>query len=118
MEITPFDKVGEASGVSLIGKLCTLNDYQLLRNYFNNISIKGSYVIIDLTRLTFTSSHGLGLFLGIANKLKTTEKELLLFNPREEIQSVLTLAGIDKRIRVAYSCDELRHIFKEGGKEL
>ncbi len=110
MEISPFKKNDSVSGVSLIGKLCTLNDYQQLRNHFNNLLIKSSYAIIDLTRLTFTSSHGLGIFLGISRRLKTVNKELILFNPREEIKAVLTLAGIDKRVKVAYNNEELQQL--------
>ena len=113
MEISTFDKIDEVSGIALIGKLCTLNDYQQLRNYFNNITIKGSYAIIDLTRLTFTSSHGLGIFLGISGRLKAAKKELILFNPREEIKAVLTLAGIDKRVKVAYNSEDLRQLINK-----
>ena len=109
MEISTFDKIDEVSGIALIGKLCTLNDYQQLRNYFNNITIKGSYAIIDLTRLTFTSSHGLGIFLGISGRVKAA----ILFNPREEIKAVLTLAGIDKRVKVAYNSEDLRQLINK-----
>ena len=107
MEIMPFDLCEGNPGVSLVGKLCTLNDYQLLRNRFNNIVIPGKYAIIDLARLTFTSSHGLGLFLGIANQLSALGKELVLCNPQEDIASLLRVAGIDRKIRVVGSVDEL-----------
>jgi anti-anti-sigma factor len=110
MEIGPFEKIEGVPGIALIGKLCTLNDYQQLRNYFNNITITGGYAIIDLTRLTFTSSHGLGIFLGISRRLQTAKKELVLFNPREEIKAVLSLAGIDKGVKVAYNDEELQHM--------
>ena len=110
MEIGTFNNIDGVSGIALIGKLCTLNDYQQLRNRFNNISIEGNYAIIDLTRLTFTSSHGLGIFLGISRRLKTVKKELILFNPREEIKAVLSLAGIDKKVIVAYTSEELQQL--------
>ncbi len=99
MEIQSFDSYTE-TGISIIGKLCTLNDYQQLRNYFNNMKIRGNYLIADLSRLTFTSSHGLGEFMAIANTLVRRKKKLVLFNPRNEINSVLTLAGIDQVVKV------------------
>ena len=108
MEITPFTKFESAPGISLIGKLCTLNDYQQLRNYFNNITLKSNYTTIDLSRLTFTSSHGLGVLLGISSKLKAMGKELILISPRDEIKAVLTLAGIDKRIKVVYKEEDFQ----------
>lgn len=115
MEITVFNKINGISGISLIGKLCTLNDYQQLRNHFNNVSIESRCAIIDLTRLTFTSSHGLGIFLGISRRLKTVKKELVLFNPRDEIKAVLTLAGIDKEILVASDSEELQQLINMEG---
>lgn len=113
MEIVPFEKNRRVPGISLIGKLCTLNDYQLLRNQFNNITIEGSYAIIDLTRLTFTSSDGLGIFFNIARRLKAIKKDLILFNPRKEVKSVLLITGIDKRIKIIYTNNELLRWIKE-----
>ena len=106
MEINPFNKYAE-TGISIIGKLCMLNDYQQLRNRFNNMNIKGNYLIIDLSRLTFTSSHGLGEFISINNTLARRKKKLILLNPRNEILSIISLAGIDKIITVLMSDEEL-----------
>lgn len=116
MEITPFNKFESVPGISLIGKLCTLNDYQQLRNYLNNITLKSYYMIIDLSRLTFTSSHGLGIFLGISRKLKATGKELILYNPRDEIKAVLILAGIDKSIKAVYKEEDLKQTINSDNK--
>ncbi len=95
MEIKTFSKWNQTC-VSLIGKLCTLNDYQQLRNHINNTKIKSDFLIVDLNRLTFTSSHGLGELVAISNALKKRKQKLLLFNPREEIKSIISLAGIDQ----------------------
>lgn len=106
MEIQSFDAYSE-TGISIIGKLCTLNDYQQLRNFFNNMKINGDYLIADLSRLTFTSSHGLGELIAISNALTRRKKKLILFNPRSEILSVLTLAGIDQVITVYLEEEDL-----------
>ncbi len=106
MEIQSFDTYSE-TGISIIGKLCMLNDYQQLRNHLNNMRIAGNYLIVDLSRLTFTSSHGLGEFVAIANTLKRQKKNLILFQPRSEILSVLTLAGIDQLVSVYLEEEDL-----------
>jgi len=106
MEIKLFDKYPE-TGLSIIGKMCTLNDYQQLRNYFNNINIKGDFLIVDLSRCTFTSSHGLGELVAIGNTLAKRKKKIILLNPRDEILSIITLAGIDKILTVISGDEKL-----------
>jgi len=113
MEIMPFEKIENTTGISLIGKLCTLNDYQQLRNQITNLKIEGKHLILDLSRLTFSSSHGLGILIGMSNKLNTTDIELVLYNPREEIRSVLSVSGIDKKIKTVYTEEQLRQALKE-----
>lgn len=106
MEINQFNRYAE-SGFSIIGKMCTLNDYQQLRNHFNNMNIRGNYLIVDLSRCTFSSSHGLGELVAINNTLARRKKKLILFNPRSEILSIITLAGIDKIVTVITGEDGL-----------
>ncbi len=106
MEITPFEDFSE-SGITIIGKLCSLNAYQQLRNYFNNMKIVNNYLIVDLRRCTFTSSHGLGELVAISNSLTRRRKKLILFSPREEIFNVITLSGIDQVITVLHSAEEV-----------
>lgn len=106
MELQKAEKCNETS-IILIGKLCTLNDYQQLRNFCNNLKIKGQSLVIDLHRLTFSSSHGLGELVAISNSLLKRKIKLILFNPREEINAVLNLAGIDKVLTVTYTEEEL-----------
>ncbi len=111
MEISSFNKYNQ-TGFSLIGKMCTLNDYQLLKNHFTNIKNKSKNVIVDLSRLTFTSSHGLGTLISISKTLKKMGKNLILFNPREEIELIIKTAGIDKIIRIIQNENKLAEISK------
>ena len=74
-------------------------------------------MIINLSRLTFTSSYGLGVLLGISRKLNATGTELILYNPRDEIKAVLTLAGIDRRIKAAYNEEYLQQIITKTSNE-
>ena len=107
-----FNKFEKTAGISLIGKLCTLNDYQQLRNHMTNLKMEGKYLVLDLSRLTFSSSHGLGILIGMFNKLKTTNIELVLYNPRDEINSILSISGIDKKIKTIHHEEQLRQMLE------
>ncbi|MGD9202349.1 MAG: STAS domain-containing protein [Chitinispirillia bacterium] len=108
MEIISFQKYDQ-QGFSVIGKMCDLNDYQHLRSYFDNIKINKKKFIIDLSRLTFSSSHGLGLFIEIAQTLQKSNTEIYLYKPREEINTIISLVGLDQIIPILRSEKELRN---------
>lgn len=111
MEITPFTKYSKTD-FSLIGKMCTLNDYQKLRNYFNNLKIKSKFLIIDMSRLTFTGTHGLGTLISISKSTKKQNVKMILYNPKEEINSVIKVTGISMIIKVVNDKKELAEAIK------
>ncbi|MBN1980336.1 MAG: STAS domain-containing protein [Chitinivibrionales bacterium] len=93
-------KILNQTSFSLIGKMVHLNDYQKLRNYCNNLRIDESLLIADLSRLTFSSTHGLGIFITVAKTIQKIGKQFILFKPREELLSIIQLIGIDQVIPV------------------
>jgi anti-anti-sigma factor len=109
MEINSFQKYGQ-QGFSVIGKMCDLNDYQHLISYFNNIKINDKIFIVDLSRLTFSSSHGLGLFIEISQTLQKSNTEIYLYKPRDEIHTIISLIGLDQVIPIIYNEKEFMKI--------
>lgn len=53
-------------------------------------------VVLDLSKIGFMDSSGLGLILGRYTKIKDLGGEMALENPSEEILKILQLAGVDK----------------------
>jgi len=107
MEIEHFQK-DDHQGFSVIGKMCNLNDYQHLRSCFNNIKITKNKFIVDLSKLTFSSSHGLGLFIEIAQTLQKSDTEMYLYKPREEINTIISLIGLDQVLPIIQNEKELK----------
>lgn len=56
--------------------------------------------VIELDRLDFMDSSGLGLILGRYNKMKQLGGKLVLENPTKEIEKILRLSGADKLIEI------------------
>ncbi len=95
---------------SLIGKMCTQKDYQLIENHINNAKIKSNNVILDLSRLTYCTPHSLTIFVTISNILDKADKKVILFNPREEIQKLITMTRIDSIVPVVNTEKELKKL--------
>ncbi len=112
MEIKSFDKNRRTYYV-LIGKVCTLHDYEELHSVIHdNVKLTNKIIIIDLSRITFISSQGLGSLISLSNSLRGTDINIYLFNPRGEIKQEIEMAGVNMVIPTAYSEDELEKMIK------
>ena len=92
-----------------VGKMCDLTDYEELKKTVNNVKQEINTIVIDLNRITFITSQGLGLFISISKILQDLGKKLILFNPRPDIKKTIEIAGIDLVIKIVYSEDELEN---------
>ena len=57
-------------------------------------------LIMDLSGVTFMDSSGLGLIMGRYTVMKELGGDVVVYNPSREIQSILTLAGLERVVRV------------------
>ncbi|MBQ8005281.1 MAG: anti-sigma factor antagonist [Clostridia bacterium] len=55
---------------------------------------------LDLSTVDFMDSSGLGLIMGRYSLMERLNGETILLEPTERIKKILTLAGMDKRIRI------------------
>lgn len=55
---------------------------------------KGGKVVLDLSRLTFMDSSGIGVVLGRYKKVKESGGKLAVRSPSEKMDRILRLAGI------------------------
>ena len=57
-------------------------------------------IIFDFSRTSFMDSSGLGLVLGRYRKAKERGAEVEIVNPIGKIHKILSMAGIDKLIKI------------------
>ena len=55
---------------------------------------------LDLSRVEFMDSSGLGLILGRFNKASEIGTEFTLLNPAESVRKILDVAGIARMIKI------------------
>ncbi len=59
-------------------------------------------LILDLSAVSFMDSSGLGLIMGRYSVMKELEGEMVVWNPSPEIRAILTLAGMERMVRIDY----------------
>ena len=58
---------------------------------------------LDLSGVNFMDSSGLGLIMGRLSVMKALGGHLLLLNPSRETQNILSLAGMERLVPIAYT---------------
>ncbi len=59
-------------------------------------------LILDLSAVSFMDSSGLGLIMGRYSVMKELGGEMVVFNPSRETRSILTLAGMERLLKIEY----------------
>ena len=62
-------------------------------------------LILDLSAVGFMDSSGLGLIMGRYSVMKELGGEMTVWNPSPETRSILTLAGMERLVRIEYPKD-------------
>ena len=61
-----------------------------------------SKLILDLSAVSFMDSSGLGLIMGRYSVMKELGGEMVVWNPSPETRAILTLAGMERLVRIDY----------------
>ena len=92
----------------LSGKVCKLNDYTELKNIAETVKQKNKTAVLDLSKIIFIASQGLGTLISISRSLSENGINLILYNPGREIFEEIKLASIELIIPIAHTEEELQ----------
>ena len=67
-------------------------------------------LVLDLSKVDFMDSAGLGLILGRLRHVSAGGGKLILLDPGADIMRILRLAGIDKRLAIVEGGSERTHL--------
>ncbi|MCG8584737.1 MAG: STAS domain-containing protein [Pirellulales bacterium] len=62
--------------------------------------------IVDMSKVEFIASLGMGMLLGCAQSLKRNGHRMFLLNPQPFIEELLNEVGLTKILPICYSEDE------------
>lgn len=98
-----FDVTGDGKStvVSLVGEIDHHNAASLRADIDKLIcETKPQKLILDLSRIEFMDSSGLGLIMGRYSLLKELGGELSIRDPNEGVLKICKLAGMERMIRI------------------
>ena len=106
-EIVSFSRVGSA----LVARICCEIDHHTAVTIRQGIDAtlferRPARLRLDLSAVSFMDSSGLGLIMGRLSVMRELGGELIVWNPSRETRSILTLAGMERLVRIEYPPNE------------
>lgn len=89
----------------------TVNEFETFMD--RSIEQGGRRYLLDISDLNYLSSAGIGAIIGLTQRLRRAEGELVLLHPSEKVFKILDKLGFTKIFRVAYSHEEAEKQFAE-----
>ena len=86
--------------ISLEGELDVSTADKLKEHLYTLVEKKMADMKIDLTNLDYIDSTGLGVMIGVLKKLKISDKEIYIINPKNNVKKIFTITGLDKIFKV------------------
>lgn len=111
MEINISYPKGEYAHMQLVGQLWEHEEFTLFKNNILSLLKKDiKKIVVDLGRLSFISSEGLGLIVTMFNDAKNAGAEIIIYKPKGCVREVLEISGFDSFMKIMYSKEQLQHV--------
>lgn len=91
-----LDTTNEFWMVSLEGELDVSTADELKKYLHKLIDEKNIDMRLNLEKLEYIDSTGLGVMIGILKKLKIENKEVYIEKPRSNVRKIFNITGLDK----------------------
>jgi anti-anti-sigma factor len=103
------NKNGNNGFISLIGQLWQKEDLLTVGDAVETfIQDKILTIVLDIDRLSFINSAGLGLIARIHSQVLNAGGKMILFNPHSSVLEVIEISGFDLFMTIAKTEDELK----------
>jgi anti-sigma B factor antagonist len=88
-----------------------------LRERLLGLADSGQPLIVDLNRVSFIDSAGLGALIGVARRADVRGGSLHAVCSRPQTRKLLWLTGVDRRIPLTNTVDEARTLLTASGDD-
>jgi len=105
MEITK-EKKGDIVVLHIDGKVNVTSTPQLMTELQNLIEDGTNFILLDLEKVAFLSSSGIGTIAATFNDLKERDGALKLAGLSSELLHVFEITGLNKRIQILKTVEE------------
>jgi anti-anti-sigma factor len=87
--------------VQMIGQFWEQKDLIMFQEKIDELIGKGhKWIVVDMSRLSYISSQGLGLVVKMFSKMKDAEGQLILLSPLGNVKDVIELAGFRSFMKI------------------
>lgn len=80
------------------------------------IEAGASRIVVDLERLNYISSAGIGAMIGLVQRLRRSSGDLVLVRPSPKVQKILDLLGFTEIFKIVSTEDEALAALREDDK--
>ena len=82
--------------VKVSGEIDLSNAHQFKEKLEESLHEKRQNIFIDLEKLSYIDSTGLGVIIGVYGSIKKDGYYVKLLNPRDNVKKLLSISGLDK----------------------
>ena len=90
------NEANESWDVKVSGEIDLSNAHQFKEQLENALAEKRQNICIDLEKLNYIDSTGLGVIIGVYGSIKKDGYHVKLLNPRDNVKKLLSISGLDK----------------------
>lgn len=102
------DLKGEIYMIKVIGEVDASSSIHLDQS-INDATKKSKKILVDLRKLEYISSAGLGVFMSYINDLKEKHIKMVLFGLSEKVRHVFQILGLDQLLNIVDSEEEAKN---------
>lgn len=95
-----YDKDNESWIVEVIGELDILTSVDFKKDLNNLLDERESNITLNCENLFYIDSTGLGVIIGILNRVKTNDYNINITNAQSNIDKLIKISGLDRVIGV------------------
>lgn len=91
-----FDEGGSVLHVSGVRELTAANSAGFRESVQAELRLRHQSIELDLSEIRFMDSHGLGVLIGLQNKLARRQGALKVLNPAPQVQKIFELTRVGR----------------------
>ncbi|MBI9012951.1 MAG: STAS domain-containing protein [Clostridiales bacterium] len=101
--VKEFSKVEQSWNVELIGELDILTSVDFKKSLTDMLDEMESNIKLNCENLFYIDSTGLGVIIGLLNRVKSNNYNISITNAQANIDKLIKISGLDKVIGVEKS---------------
>lgn len=109
MELNKTDINKSCVRIHLVGQCWEKEDFFQLKKTIQACRAENiGNIVLDLTRLSFISSEGLGLLISIFKEMQKADCRLFIYKPRENVSEIMKLSGLYEILKIIETDKQLQ----------